>query len=107
VDCAQYVGTVAIAVTNSGVVAAQNVVVHLFGGNPAQGGSRLAEHVLVEPIAPGASVAVDLAVPNFPENRDVTVWAFVDPGNTVEECNEADNIDAADNSIECPVEIVH
>src|SRR5690606_11263383 len=97
VDCGSLVATVAVKVENYGVVIANQAVIQLFAGNPAQGGQLLTQHVLDAPLGPGQSAELSLQVPGFPENRDVTLWAFVDPANAIEECNEADNTDPADN----------
>jgi hypothetical protein len=106
VDCSSNVATAVVTVTNSGVATANNVVVHLYAGNPAQGGTRMGEAVLAEPLGPGASVTVSVQAPNFPKNRAITIWGFVDPGDAIEECNEADNTDPADNDVECREVIV-
>lgn len=101
VDCKTKLATAAVTVINTGVVTASDVVVHLFAGNPAQGGTRIGQTVLADPLAPGASVTINVDAPNFPDNRAVTIWGFVDPGNAIGECNESDNTDPADNEIEC------
>lgn len=106
VDCGSLVATVAVKVENYGVVTANQAVIQLFAGNPAQGGQLLTQHVLDAPLGPGQSAELSLQVPGFPENRDVTLWAFVDPANAIEECNEADNTDPADNSILCQAVVV-
>jgi hypothetical protein len=80
-------------------------VVHLFAGNPAQGGTRIGDTVLAE-LGPGVSVTVSVSAPDFPKNRAITIWGFVDPGDTIEECNEADNTEPADNDVECREVIV-
>lgn len=101
VNCDTRLAQVAVTVVNSGVVTASGVVVHLYAGNPVQGGTRMATHVLDETIAPGASVSLVLDAADFPQNREVTIWGFVDPEGAIAECNEADNIEEADNAIIC------
>jgi hypothetical protein len=105
VDCGTNVATAVVTVTNSGVATANNVVVHLFAGNPAQGGTRIGDTVLAE-LGPGVSVTVSVSAPDFPKNRAITIWGFVDPGDTIEECNEADSTEPADNDVECREVIV-
>jgi len=77
------------------------VVVQVFAGNPAQGGALLAEQVIGVPVEAMSSVSVPVNVPDFPRGRRITMWAAVDPGNAIEECNEGDNLDEADNAILC------
>ncbi len=106
VQCTSHIATVAVTVENSGVVTAHDIVIQLYAGNPAQGGTALAEHVLEDPLEPGSSLSMTLEAPNFPENRNVTIWGFIDPNDEVDECNEADNTEPADNPVECPTVIV-
>ena len=41
------------------------------------------------------------AEPAVPTNLDVTIFAVVDPNNTIAECNDGNNGDQADVAIEC------
>lgn len=106
VDCNALVATVGVNVVNSGVVTANPVVIHLYAGNPAQGGTVLAEHILEQPLEPGESLGLALTAANFPENREVTIWGFVDPQGIISECNEADNMEPADNTAYCEPVVV-
>jgi hypothetical protein len=42
-----------------------------------------------------------VAIPGFPDGLDVTIFAVVDPNDTIAECNDGNNGDAADASILC------
>ncbi len=75
---------------NDGTVAASNVVVRVYAGDPATGGIVLGEAVVAGPIAASGSVTGQIAGKNL--SRNVTVWGFADPGNVIRECNDANNI---------------
>jgi hypothetical protein len=101
VDCEALVASVEVTVTNSGTTDATGVVVEIYFGDPSAGGTPQTRVTIDEPIPPGGSVTVTVMVENFPVNRPIRLWGVVDPDNAVTECNEADNIDPADNDIVC------
>jgi hypothetical protein len=101
VDCDTLVASVDVTVTNSGTAEATGVVVEIYFGDPSAGGTPVTRVTIDEPIPPGGSVMVTPTIEMFPLERDILLWGVVDPDNTVTECNEADNIDPADNDIIC------
>jgi hypothetical protein len=103
VDCTTNIASVSVTVINSGTAAASGVVVRLYAGEPAQGGAQMAEITLGETIEPMSELSVQIEIPNLPDNREITLWGWVDPLNAVDECDESDNSDPAENSIECIV----
>ena len=101
VDCSDRVAEVEVTVKNDGTAVARDVRVRIFAGDPARGGSPLHTFTLEEPLAPSEEVTMTVEVPNFPSNRVITLWGWVDPDNRIDECNESDNSDPADNPISC------
>jgi hypothetical protein len=101
IDCASGVATVAVTVTNYGTESATGVVVSVYAGNPTQGGAKLIDVALDAPLEAQGEVQLAIEVDDFPVSSEVTLWGTVDPANTIEECNEADNSDPADNAIIC------
>jgi hypothetical protein len=77
------------------------VVVEIYFGDPSAGGTPVTRVTIDEPIPPGGSVMITPMVEMFPLEREILLWGVVDPDNTITECNEADNIDPADNAIMC------
>jgi subtilase family serine protease len=103
VECAEREATVAVTVKNEGTADAEPVVVQIFAGNPAAGGTLVAEVTLDKPLGAGKETTLDVQVPEFPVNRKITLWGWVDPNGVIDECNESDNTDPADNPVECRV----
>src|SRR5690606_36335664 len=75
--------TVAAKVTNSGSLAAKDVLVRVFAGNPSAGGQAIGEATITETIAPGQSVTIDVPVGNA--NRNITLWGIADPLDAIKE----------------------
>jgi hypothetical protein len=80
---------VQITVYNDGAIAAEDVVVRIYAGDPSQGGRVVGEVTLPGPIAPGGSLAGTVALERL--QRDVTLYGVVDPADSVPECNDANN----------------
>ncbi len=93
--------SVAVTVRNSGAVAANGALLQLFAGDPTQGGSLLYEQRLDMPVPPLSALSLDVVVPGFPRNREITVFGAIDPNGEIPECNEGDNTDPADNAVRC------
>ncbi|HWP07686.1 MAG TPA: CARDB domain-containing protein [Polyangiaceae bacterium] len=89
IDSAKCSGEVKVTVTNEGSDAASDVVVRVYAGDPSSGGKVLAEETIDE-LDAGASETITLQ--GGAQARNVTVWAVVDPDDTVEECNDANNL---------------
>ncbi len=55
------------------------------------------------PIAPASSVSLSPAMTSFPVTGSILIYAVVDPDNAIAECNDANNMDAADQKLSCAV----
>jgi CARDB len=87
-----------LRVQNDGNVRVEEVSVALYAGQPSSSASPLAvQHV--GPIEAHASAEVDADVDTL--NRDLTLFAIVNPDSTVEECDESNN--SAQTQIKCAV----
>jgi hypothetical protein len=93
--------TVETTVFNDGSAPASNIVVRYYAGDPSQGGSVLAEHVVAGPIDPGQSQSYFMILPDFPSNLVILVYAVIDPDDAIVECNDGNNKDPADAKILC------
>jgi hypothetical protein len=89
VDSASCSGDVSVTVTNQGTDAANHVVVRVYAGDPTAGGEVLGE-TTIEALAAGASTSLNIDAGSI--TRDVTIWAIADPDDSVEECNDANNV---------------
>ncbi len=98
--------TVETTIINDGSAPASNILVRYFAGDPDQGGSVLHERTYAGSIAGGDSVTFIEAMPNFPVDTPVLIYATVDPENAIEECNDGNNTDEADNYVECQSPVV-
>ena len=95
---------VATTIINEGAAPASNVLVRYYAGDPNAGGTYLHELTVPGPIAPnGGTESFTAGIPHFPDNLSILIYGIVDPDNTIEECNDGNNKDAADNKIECGV----
>jgi hypothetical protein len=103
VTCSTRTATVTVEVYNEGTADAEDVVVQIFAGQPGSGGTLVAETKLDAPLKAGDKTTLEVEVPDFPVNRKITLWGWVDPSRKIQECNEGDNTDPADNPIECHV----
>lgn len=88
-------------VTNLGSLTASNYVVRYYAGNPSAGGSTITEVTRPGPLEPGATDTFDATLTSFPESRKVLVFADVDPDNVIAECNDGNNRDSAEHTLEC------
>ena len=93
--------TIPTTVYNEGSAAASGVLVRYYAGNPGQGGTALHDEVITQSIAAGDNVALNVTIPNFPQNTSIQVWGVVDPDNSIAECNDGNNSDPADGKISC------
>ncbi len=83
--------TVETTVYNDGSLAAADIVVRYYAGDPDQGGTRIHEETVAGPLEPGTSTTFTASLYGFPLNRLITVYAVVDPDNQIFECNDGDN----------------
>jgi hypothetical protein len=84
-------GKINVTVHNDGALAATDVLVRLFAGDPSAGGQVLGEVVIAGPIAPGAAESGQVTFSNL--ERTVTVYGIADPLDAIPECNNANNLD--------------
>jgi hypothetical protein len=89
VDSANCAGTITVTVTNNGAEDADDVIVRIYAGDPSSGGKVLGDES-IDSIPAGESETVTVA--GGEQNRNVTIWAVVDPDDSIEECNDANNI---------------
>jgi hypothetical protein len=80
-----------VTVYNDGSADAEDVLVYIYAGDPSQGGTLLGETTIEGPIGAGdsAQATVELGALSL----DVTIYAVVDPLNSITECNDGNNID--------------
>jgi hypothetical protein len=96
--------TVATELCNAGAVAAEEIVVTYYAGNPAQGGSALHEETFHGPLEAGACDSRDVYVSPFPSCTEVRIYATVDAANTIPECNDGNNTTSDDDLTVCCIE---
>jgi hypothetical protein len=89
VDSAACSGEVKVTVTNNGADTATNVVVGVYGGDPSAGGKELGQGT-IDSLAPGASASITVDIGG--QTRNVTIWAIADPADSIQECNDANNV---------------
>ncbi|HVJ19759.1 MAG TPA: FG-GAP-like repeat-containing protein, partial [Polyangiaceae bacterium] len=80
-----------VTVFNDGSAEAEDVLVYVYAGDPAQGGTLLGETTIAGPIGAGDSAEATIELDTL--NLDVTIWAVVDPLNAIVECNDGNNLD--------------
>lgn len=80
-----------LLVRNNGGVAAENVAVAFFDGDPAAGALRLGDAPVIGEILPGAAALARFTWPRVPTDADRLFYAIVDPDNTLAEFREDDN----------------
>ncbi|MBN1609123.1 MAG: hypothetical protein JW940_21015 [Polyangiaceae bacterium] len=88
-------------VSNVGALAASNILVRIYAGDPEAGGKRLADVTIPGPLQPGASEDFEVVLTNFPANQHIRVWAIADPEDVIEECNNANNKDGPSEDLFC------
>jgi hypothetical protein len=77
--------------SNTGSLAAKDVLVRVFAGDPSAGGQAIGEITVGDEIAPGQNVSVEVPVQNA--DRNITIWGIADPLDSIKECNNANNLD--------------
>jgi hypothetical protein len=81
---------VELTVYNDGSAPAEDVLVHLYAGDPSQGGAKIGEVTIVVPIEAGESEQVEVTLDAIA--LDITLWGIADPMNSIIECNDANNV---------------
>ena len=91
-------------VINEGAADAAGVLVRYYAGDPNAGGSPLHEEIVPGVVAAnGGVVTFTATIPNFPDNLSILIHGIVDPDDSIPECNDGNNKDAAENKIECGI----
>ena len=88
-------------IRNIGSAPASDILVRYYAGDPDVGGQVLHEVTRPGPLAAGAEDSFTETLPNFTQNLEILVYGVVDPDNTIEECNDGNNKDAAENKVLC------
>ncbi len=81
---------VKLTVYNDGSAPAEDVLVHLYAGDPSQGGTKIGQVTVDGPIEAGESETVTVTLD--PIALDITIWGIADPTNSIIECNDANNV---------------
>jgi hypothetical protein len=89
VDSANCAGDIEVTVQNLGSDTATDVVVRVYAGDPSSGGKVLAEETIDE-LEAGDSETITLE--GGRQDRNLTIWAVVDPDDQITECNDANNV---------------
>ncbi|MBW2523720.1 MAG: hypothetical protein JRI23_06070 [Deltaproteobacteria bacterium] len=93
--------TVPTTIFNDGSAPASNITVRYYAGDPNQGGTALHDAFVTGPIVAGGQHSFDETIPNFPQGVIIRIWGVVDPDNVIEECNDGNNRDSADDTVQC------
>jgi hypothetical protein len=88
-------------VTNVGALAASDILVRIYAGDPEAGGFVLEDVTLPGPLEPGASIPFDVVLSAFPPNQHIRLYGIVDPQDWIEECNNANNKDGPTDELFC------
>ena len=100
--CGNGTASVEVTLTNSGDLEVSDILVRLYAGDPSAGGSPLQDVVRPGPLAGGANDSFTATISDFPSSREILIYGVVDPDGMVDECNEANNMNPADNVAFCP-----
>ncbi len=85
---------------NGGSSALPAGTVRVFDGIPEAGGVQIGADLLVPPLAPGGEVELETVWPEAQPSGAHTLAAVVDPDDTVEEADEADDRSLLDLAVE-------
>jgi len=83
--------TLAAVVRNTGTVAASNVEVAFYNGDPTAGGLQIGSTQIIAALAPGASTTSTLVWDAVPDSTDKLLYVVVDPANKITEFSKTDN----------------
>lgn len=89
-------GQLVVTVHNDGSLAVDSAVVAFYAGDPIQGGREIHRETIAGPIEPGGSVTQAVTVPI---SRALTLFAVVDPDDSVTECDDGNNGATGPNAI--------
>ena len=83
--------TLAAIVRNTGTIAATNVEVVFYNGDPSAGGVQIGATQILPSVAPGASATATLIWSAVPDSSDKLLYVVVDPANKIVEFTKTDN----------------
>ena len=89
-------------VSNVGALAASDIVIRIYAGNPEAGGEAMEEVVVPGPLEPGQSEDFDVELTTFPINQRIRIYAIADPDDAIAECNNANNRAGPTDELFCP-----
>jgi len=92
-----------VRVHNDGSLAAENILVRVYAGDPSQGGSSLGQVVIAGPIEPNESESAVITLGTL--QRKVVLYGWADPLDAVSECQETNNL-AKGPTLDCAEEII-
>ena len=92
-----------VDVCNDGSQPVSDVVIRCYAGDPAAGGTVLDQEVVAGPINAGDCFSHTQTIDSFPSNLEILIFCVADPDDTVLECNDGNNKDAADSKHACNV----
>jgi CARDB len=101
VQCSSRTASVEVTIKNTGTADATDIVIEIFAGDPAAGGTSMLVYPVPGTLDAGETESFTVEVPGFPNGRSIVLWGVIDPENAIAECNEGDNSDPADNPIRC------
>ncbi|OGW29567.1 MAG: hypothetical protein A2X56_13130 [Nitrospirae bacterium GWC2_57_13] len=83
--------TISVMIHNTGLAAADSVVLQLFDGDPAAGGLQIGSLITLPSIAPGGTGTAQVVHTMTTDTDRHAVHAIIDPLNTIDELVETDN----------------
>ena len=98
-NCSTSLLRVGLSIENQGSSPAESFDVSFYAGEPAQGGTFLQQETFSETLEPGASINPVVKITKT-QADNATIWAIVNPQQSLQECNYANNIDPADGFTE-------
>ncbi len=88
-------------ISNVGALAASDILIRIYAGNPEAGGQALGQLVVPGPLEPGQSQDFSLELTAFPSNQRIRLYAIADPDDAIAECNNANNKDGPTDELYC------
>ncbi|MCX6829603.1 MAG: hypothetical protein NT002_10025 [candidate division Zixibacteria bacterium] len=83
--------TITATIRNRGVLAASNILVQIFDGNPTLGGVQIGTDATIASLAPGASSIVQVTWNTLHLAGDHNIYVVIDPANTIREPEKLNN----------------
>lgn len=93
--------TLITTVSNVGSAPASSIVVRYYAGDPSAGGVAFHTETVAGPINAGQSTTFTASLTGFPLNKNIVVYAVVNPDGVIEECNAGNNQDKTGSAYGC------